>query len=128
VLMVLFSILRTCALALITFPIAFVLHVFAVFLLPWEITKATASEIFSHRYSMKKTKTNDERRFRWFRRRRRRMRGKGDEKSGHDIARVSTHPREREWFYHQSFVFRWCVKTTNVEYDAYVLEVLSRAT
>ena len=56
VLMVLFSILRTCALALITFPIAFVLHVFAVFLLPWEITKATASEIFSH-YSMKKTKT-----------------------------------------------------------------------
>ena len=55
VLMVLFSILRTCALALITFPIAFVLHVFAVFLLPWEITKATASEIFSHR-SMKKTK------------------------------------------------------------------------
>ena len=57
VLMVLFSILRTCALALITFPIAFVLHVFAVFLLPWEITKATASEIFSHRYSMKKTKT-----------------------------------------------------------------------
>jgi hypothetical protein len=60
VLMVLFSILRTCALALITFPIAFVLHVFAVFLLPWEITKATASEIFSHRYSMKKTKTNDD--------------------------------------------------------------------
>ena len=57
VLMVLFSILRTCALALITFPIAFVLHVFAVFLLPWEITKATASEIFSHHHSMKKTKT-----------------------------------------------------------------------
>ena len=54
-LMLLFSILRTCVLALITFPIAFVLHVFAVFLLPWEITKATASEIFSHR-SMKKTK------------------------------------------------------------------------
>ena len=60
VLMVLFSILRTCALALITFPIAFVLHVFAVFLLPWEITKATASEIFSHHHSMKKTKTNDD--------------------------------------------------------------------
>ena len=59
VLMLLFSILRTCVLALITFPIAFVLHVFAVFLLPWEITKATASEIFSH-YSMKKTKTNDD--------------------------------------------------------------------
>merc|ERR1712216_709875 len=56
ILMLLFSILRTCVLALITFPIAFVLHVFAVFLLPWEITKATASEIFSH-YSMKKTKT-----------------------------------------------------------------------
>ena len=56
VLMLLFSILRTCVLALITFPIAFVLHVFAVFLLPWEITKATASEIFSH-HSMKKTKT-----------------------------------------------------------------------
>ena len=54
--MLLFSILRTCVLALITFPIAFVLHVFAVFLLPREITKATASEIFSH-YSMKKTKT-----------------------------------------------------------------------
>merc|ERR1712216_466422 len=59
ILMLLFSILRTCVLALITFPIAFVLHVFAVFLLPWEITKATASEIFSH-YSMKKTKTNDD--------------------------------------------------------------------
>ena len=56
VLMLLFSILRTCILALITFPIAFVLHVFAVFLLPWEITKATAREIFSH-YSMKKRKT-----------------------------------------------------------------------
>ena len=54
-LMLLFAILRTCFLALIAFPIAFVLHVFAVFLLPWEITKATASEIFSHR-SMKKTK------------------------------------------------------------------------
>ena len=52
----LFSILRTCFLALIAFPIACVLHVFAVFLLPWEITKATLSEIFSH-HSMKKKKT-----------------------------------------------------------------------
>jgi len=54
----LFSILRTCFLALITFPIACVLHVFAVVYLPWEITKATASEIFSHA-SMKKTKNDD---------------------------------------------------------------------
>jgi len=60
--------------------------------------------------------------------RRRRIHGGGDEKSGHDIARVSTHPREREWFYHQSFVFRRRVKTTNNEHDSYVLEVLSRAT
>ncbi|CAL6275376.1 unnamed protein product [Bathycoccus prasinos] len=53
------SILRTCFLALITFPIACVLHVFAVVYLPWEITKATASEIFSH-YSMKKKKTKND--------------------------------------------------------------------
>ena len=59
ILMLLFSILRTCILALITFPIACVLHVFAVFLLPWEITKATASEIFSH-YSMKKKKKKND--------------------------------------------------------------------
>ena len=55
----LFSILRTCFLALITFPIACVLHVFAVVYLPWEITKATASEIFSHA-SMKKKKTKND--------------------------------------------------------------------
>ena len=60
--MLLFAILRTCFLALIAFPIAFVLHVFAVFLLPWEITKATASEIFFSSFDEEDKEDKDERR------------------------------------------------------------------